>query len=274
MRSFGFPWIVAPLPLQEIASSTCAIAASFALAAIESHAQDSRDALFDTLRARAAVLARDPANRDAARTLHGSFRTLGGFHGAAAIEGNASLATRASQAAEFARWGADIPRDTPAERFALTDKAIARLDALIVEASAVNERDLLAQLEGDRVVALRNRERWQDALDELARLRAQGSSIRPYLREAEADALLALRKPEEARAIYAELAAADASNRDARIGRFYAEVECEDFDAAFLTADELDGCRCSPRRRAPMRASMRRPGNASFPSGNGPQPAA
>jgi biofilm PGA synthesis protein PgaA len=90
------------------------------------------------------------------------------------------------------------------------------------------------------VIALRNRERWVDALDGLARMRRDEMPIRPYIREAEADSLLALRKPEEARAIYAELAAVDPANRNARIGRFYAEVECEDFEAAFRTADSLD----------------------------------
>jgi biofilm PGA synthesis protein PgaA len=114
------------------------------------------------------------------------------------------------------------------------------LEGLIAEARAENDRNTLVRLEGDRVLALRNRERWVDALDGLARMRRDEMPIRPYIREAEADSLLALRKPEEARAIYAELAVVDPANRNARIGRFYAEVECEDFESAFRTADSLD----------------------------------
>jgi biofilm PGA synthesis protein PgaA len=138
------------------------------------------------------------------------------------------------------RWGADLLPETPAKRFELTDRAIAMLERLIREARAANDRDLITSLESDRVVALRNRERWNDVVDSLAKMRAQSIPIRPYVREAEADSLLALRRPEEARAIYAELTAADPANLNATVGRFYAEVECEDFAAAFATADGLN----------------------------------
>jgi biofilm PGA synthesis protein PgaA len=76
-------------------------------------------------------------------------------------------------------------------------------------------------------------------LQAVERMREARMPVRGYVRQVEADALLALRSPQEARAIYAELVAADAANRNALIGRFYAEVECEDFSAAFRTADEV-----------------------------------
>jgi len=48
-----------------------------------------------------------------------------------------------------------------------------------------------------------------------------------------AGALLALRPPEEAREAYAEVLTAEPRNRSALMGRFYAEIEIDDFSAAF-----------------------------------------
>jgi len=154
-------------------------------------------------------------------------------------DARSSLAARAGAAAGLVRSGAAIPAATPRLRFARIDQALGALDELIAEARAAEDRGLLVQLRSDRALALRYRERWHDALVQIAELRGENATIRPYLREAEADCLLALRRPGEARAIYSELAVADPANRNARIGRFYAEVETEDFDSAFATADTL-----------------------------------
>lgn len=174
------------------------------------------------------------------------------FGAAEQLGASAPLAVRARQAASTVRWGAQVvPRD-PARRFEGTDAALARLDALIAEAAGAPRRDaeLLRQLRGDRAVALRQRERWAEALAAIDALRAEGTPIPLYVRQAEADALLALRRPREARLAYAEVTAADPDNRDAIIGRFFAEVEDEDFGAAFATVDAL-AAREGPARRLP-----------------------
>src|SRR5688572_27970689 len=54
-----------------------------------------------------------------------------------------------------------------------------------------------------------------------------------------ADALLAQRRPEEARRAYSQLLLSHPGNKALLVGRFYAEIESEDFAAAFATADEL-----------------------------------
>jgi len=226
----------APQPGKRASLSGCALALALGHA-MAVHAQEPRDRLFERLRIQAAAAARDPQSAKNVAEILGE---LGGFHGAARAAGAASLQLRAGEAAEWVRWGESIPPDSAATRFARTDQALAMLDALIDEARAARDRDVLVRLQGDRAVALRDRERWSDALDQLAQLEAEGIALRPYLREARADALLALRHPEEARAIYAALVAADATNRNALIGRFYAEVECEDFAAAFATAGSID----------------------------------
>ena len=217
----------------------CAFVLSLALA-LPAYGEESRDALFATLREKAAAAARDPADREAARAVAEILGRLGGFHGAARATGTAPLWIRAGEAAELVRWGRSVPPESPARRFALTDQALAMLDALIDEAHDANERDLVRRSRYDRVVALEQRERWNDALHEVAQLEAEGAELPPYVRRAQAASLLALRRPDEARAIYAQLAAADPTDRDARVGRFYAEVECEDFAAALATADTLD----------------------------------
>ena len=89
------------------------------------------------------------------------------------------------------------------------------------------------------MLALRNRERWAEAVREAEALRADGDTIPPYVREAEADALLALRRPQEARHGYEEVLRAEPTVREAQIGRFFALVEEEKFSAAFQQADQI-----------------------------------
>ena len=50
-------------------------------------------------------------------------------------------------------------------------------------------------------------------------------AIPPYIRHAEADALLALRRPEDAATAYDDVLAADPSLRSARVGLFFARLE-------------------------------------------------
>ncbi|GAA5525920.1 poly-beta-1,6-N-acetyl-D-glucosamine export protein [Microbulbifer aestuariivivens] len=163
------------------------------------------------------------------------------FGAAAALEGDADIGIRSRQAALKVRWGAQIEAADPRDRFAGTDAAIAELETLLIEAerSHPQDRGLMVRLQRDLVVALRDRERWQDVLALAGQLRAQGDDIPPYVREAEADALLALRQPAQAFTAYNEVVAADPQNRNPRVGRFFAEIEMEDFVAAFATADAL-----------------------------------
>jgi hypothetical protein len=99
-------------------------------------------------------------------------------------------------------------------------------------------------------VALRQRERWADAVAETQELRADGDQIPPYVREAEADSLLALRRPGEARFGYEAVLSADPELREAHFGRFFALVEEDNFRAAFAEIDALAASE-SPGLRLP-----------------------
>ena len=166
---------------------------------------------FGTLRAYGQALRFQPENREAMGAMAGVLAELGAPTAAARYLNPVPMAVQASQAGELVRWGHDVTPPDPRRRFEGTDKALARLDQLLAQARASRKPDhgLIIRLRRDRVLALRNRERWTEAVREAEALRAEGDTIPPYVREAEADALLALRRPEEARRGYEEVLRAD-----------------------------------------------------------------
>jgi biofilm PGA synthesis protein PgaA len=196
---------------------------------------------FGTLRGYGQALRFQPENREAMRAMAGVLAELGAPTAAARYQRPVAIAVQANQAGELVRWGHDVtPRD-PRRRFEGTDKALARLDQLLAQARAARKPDkgLITRLRRDRVFALRNRERWTGAVRETEALRADGDTIPPYVREAEADALLGLRRPRDARHGYEEVLRADRTSRNAQIGRFFALVEEEKFSAAFQQVDQI-----------------------------------
>lgn len=210
---------------------------------------------YAALRAYAEVRRLQPGNAEAAREMQKILINLRAPYAAASLTENPSPEIRGRQAASMVRWGADVPVNAGQSRFAGTDAAILRIENLITEARTRNPDNaaLLRMLERDRAVALRNRERWGDTVAAVEALRAAGDAIPAYVRMAEADALLALRQPERARRAYQDVLDADKNNREARIGLFYAEIETEDFAAAFANVD-AQAAADSPRRNTPGRS--------------------
>jgi biofilm PGA synthesis protein PgaA len=147
----------------------------------------------------------------------------------------------AREAAALVNQATRIPALTPAQRFDRTDAALARLDSLLATARTASSQDdaLVRRLRSDRVVALRDRERWLEVVNEVTALRNEGMPIPPYVRQAEADTLLALRRPAEARTAYQEVLGVDARSITARVGLFYALLEDEHVSAALALADVM-----------------------------------
>lgn len=145
------------------------------------------------------------------------------------------------EAAAFVRWGVLEPKDETS-RYEETDKAIARLDSLISKWGKSGKEaygDVLrARL--DRIVAYRDRNRMQDVIEEYNALRAVNVLIPPYVLSAVADAYLYLRHPEKARDLALKVLDQEPNNFEARRQLFYAYVECDDFDNAYTTIDQLD----------------------------------
>ena len=151
------------------------------------------------------------------------------------------LGIEARQAAALVNQATAIPALDPVHRFDRIDVALARLDSLLANARAASPPDdgLVIRLRGDRVLALRDRERWQDVVSEVAALRQEGRPIPAYIRQAEADALLALRRPSEARAAYEDVIAAERQSASARVGLFFALLEDERISDALALADAM-----------------------------------
>jgi len=195
---------------------------------------------YGALREFALAAQEHPDDRDARRAVADVLVELGAPQAAArALGPEVDIGLRSRMAGETVRWGSQVAGD-PSHRFDVTDEAIRTLEALLAQAQAMPTRDtgLERRLQGDLVIALRDRERWADALDVAQALQRTGP-LPSYVRQAQADALLALRRPEDAIVAYRDVLAADPANRDARVGLFYAQVESEDFDAAFATVDAL-----------------------------------
>jgi biofilm PGA synthesis protein PgaA len=196
---------------------------------------------FQALRAFGQAQRLAPQHGGAAAASAGVLQGLGAPYGAALQLQHAPLALRVDQAGRQVRWATQLDPPSPARRFEFVDAALAGVEALLAEVAATPGADpsLRLRLRLDRLVALRHRERWAETVAAADGLRAGGHALPAFARQAEADALLALRRPGAALAAYSEVLATDPGNRSARVGRFFAEVELEDFDAAFATVDAM-----------------------------------
>jgi biofilm PGA synthesis protein PgaA len=221
--------------LQVLAGATTATPLERKMA--EAYALRRSDRTFPALKAYMDALHLAPDNIEAREAATAILREIGGPNGAAVLSGAPPLPLQADQAAAMVRWGADVRPEDPAHRYDGTDAAIAELDRLI--AVAKDDPDLLTRLRLDRVAALRDRRRMTEVVQEATALRGEGNTLPPYVEQALADALLTLHRPKEAIPLYENTLKADPANLDARYGIFYAEVEAEDFDAAYGTIDAL-----------------------------------
>ena len=203
-----------------------------------------------------------PANKEVRTETAAVMNGEGGPYGAAEVAGTTPLLA-ADEAAAMVRWGAKIRPPDPAHRFDGTDAALARLDALLAALPPPPaEPAMRRQLRLDRMVALRDRVRMKEVVEEGEALRAD-APLPLYAEEAYADALLYLRRPEDALEAYQRVLAAspkdlkvredvevrygqlDGEARygrldvEARYGLFYSAVELEDFDTAYATIDAM-----------------------------------
>ncbi len=211
------------------------------LGLIAGEAAERSGDLYTALRYYGDALRQLPEDQDLRKATSGVLARIGAPYAASSVLARPDAGLEAQKAGLMVRWGDQVKPPNPMLRFAATDAALARLDLLITEALTAQPQDagLVTRLRRDRVVALRDRERWADAIAQANVLRQSGDRLPPNVREAEADSLLALRKPHEARLAYREVIEAEPQNHAALVGRFYTEVEEEDFRVAFATVDAL-----------------------------------
>jgi biofilm PGA synthesis protein PgaA len=193
---------------------------------------------FKAMRVYAEAIKAAPANQGMRVEAAAVLQDMGAPYGAAAIAGS-TPAIAADQAAAMVRWGAQTRPSDPAHRFDGTDAALARLDALLAALPLPPaESAMRRRLRLDRMVALRDRVRMKEAMEEGEALSADGP-LPPYAEEAYADALLYMRRPENARDAYERVLAQSPKDVAARYGKFYTAVELEDFTTAYATIDAL-----------------------------------
>ncbi len=188
--------------------------------------------LFAALKAYGSAARIAPGNREAQREMAGILNELGAPHAAERF-GGTNPSIEASKAGALVRWGEDVrPRD-PARRFEGTDRAIARLDTLL---RTTTDPDIRRRLQDDRIVALRDRFRMDEVVQEVEAMKGERPT---YIEEAYADALLYLHRPQEALAAYNRVLTREPRNVQARYGEFYSAVESEDFAVAYAVVDIL-----------------------------------
>ena len=196
---------------------------------------------FKAMRAYSAAIKAAPANPGVRAEAAGVLQDMGAPFGAQVIAGTSTPSIAADQAAAMVRWGAEVRSSDPARRFDGTDAALARLDQLLAALPPPPaEAGLRRRLRLDRMVALRNRMRMQEAAEEGEALSADGP-LPQYAEVAYADALLYLQRPGAAREAYERVLAQSPKDVQARYGKFYASVELEDFATAYATIDALVG---------------------------------
>jgi biofilm PGA synthesis protein PgaA len=179
-----------------------------------------------------------PTNKEVRSETAAVLKREGAPYAAAEIVGT-TPPLAADEAAAMVRWGAQVRLSDPAPRFDGTDAALARLNALLMALpSPPAEAATRRQLRLDRLVALRDRVRMKEAVDEAEALRAD-APLPQYAEEAYADALLYLRRPEAALEAYQRVLAASPKDVMARYGQFYSAVELEDFATAYATIDAM-----------------------------------
>ena len=142
---------------------------------------------------------------------------------------------------------ASMPTRNEADRFAIADRVLAHYDALIPAWSTQGDetRDDVIRARIDRLHALHARYRMRDLASEYEALRAEGVAVPRYALGDVASAYLYLRQPEQAAAIYQQVAQAEESHDDDPVdrlgnqtGRYYSLAEAEDFDGASQVMDE------------------------------------
>jgi biofilm PGA synthesis protein PgaA len=146
---------------------------------------------------------------------------------------------------------------TPA-RYAPMDAALAQNSTLAREAAAAQQLATARQLRLDHIVGLQARGASSQALSKFQALEAEGGPLPAYAMTAAADAQMALRQPEQARALYQRALVADSGNGGIHIGLMYAELEAENFPGMEqIVQQRLQATQRSPAARRTEVSALR-----------------
>lgn len=133
-------------------------------------------------------------------------------------------------------WGGTYP-EREEDRDVEMERAFAALEALRSRSDRTNwER---TRLRMDSLVALNALRRYEETVAEYRALEREGVDLPAYVHGPAGDALLALRRPEEAESVLKKAIALNPSDVDTRILLAYAYIEQERFDEALPLMERL-----------------------------------
>jgi biofilm PGA synthesis protein PgaA len=190
----------------------------------------------------------DPAGKTANQARINLLSSLGAAHLAKAVadaqpEGitySDQIRLRLDRAAAHIRW-ADADEDTRAERYRNTDKALGEIDAVLSQIKPIDSPN--APLErralSDKLVALSNRQRFEEATDLYTQASGLGYIAPAYARMSVAEAYLGTKRPELAKTMFEQLVNEEPDNLRYRYGLFYALSDLEQHQAAQDVVDEI-----------------------------------
>ena len=194
------------------------------------------------------ILALAPANRAAQRNRIFTAAKLGAPHravelaqkSAGVVSEDELIALKGDRAAITTRWGAAADSNAP-DRFANADAALAQNDQLLKELQASGKAGSAVEkrLSLDRIKALRNRARMQEAVALYEHLAAEGVDIPPYTKIAAADAYLYLHQPEKARDLYLQALPQVEDSFAAQVQLFYAYSDAGQHEQALAQIDRV-----------------------------------
>jgi biofilm PGA synthesis protein PgaA len=200
------------------------------------------------LDAYAQMRALDPSGKTAAQARINLLSSIGAAHQAMSlaniqpgvISPTDQLRLRLDRAAAHIRW-ADADEDTQAARYRNTDIALSEIDASLSQLKPIDTPN--APLErraiSDKLVALANRQRYEEATDLYTQASGMGFVAPAYARMAVADAYLGIKRPDVAKSMFEALVAEEPNNLKYRYGLFYALSDLEQHRAAQEVVDEI-----------------------------------
>ena len=144
------------------------------------------------------------------------------------------------EAAALVRLG-QLQQEQAEPSFAGTDAAIERIDYRIAEwqQEGAEAKINVDRARYDRIIALHNRGRFQDVINEYNILVSEGVEPPVFTLGAVGDAYLDTHQPEKARDIYLKVLETEPKNNLVRRQLFYAYVDLNDYKNAYRIADEM-----------------------------------
>jgi biofilm PGA synthesis protein PgaA len=144
---------------------------------------------------------------------------------------------RSDCAAQLIKWGS-FSTDEPEHRFDGTDKALKALEANLADFDPQAAWDLRRE-RFDRMIALRDRFRMKDVIEEYRRFTEEETVLPFYVLIAVGDAYLYLENPELAIDCYSRALAVSPGCFNARLSLFYALIESNEYREAMDLIESL-----------------------------------